>query len=1241
MDTLAESWTERGLLHLENGVPVALHSEIWVELGEALSGPTAPGPLVAALAELTARLGLQLLSMPRKILGELFVDGLADGRAVPVGDAAVVPPSSQAPVVVGAAPRAAVGSAQGGTRLVLAMSENWLRGVLPGTSAVDAVCSQKSMLDDASGLIAVVDNHYLVVTARSHMGLLAAVRYLVSEAYGAGLPQQKVAVVAAMQTVNGAGGLPQQRADGQLSPGESCDASRSAACAPSLDHLFGVDGVYQNTGDVLPKLQVAVVLRPQQAAAEPLLELVARFALGAGAVRFPLTYLAASEQPSESVCALEFDVQSEETAVVTPYIESRGETVRFVAASTAGMAELVSGVIDAWFEAGDYVSRLDWRGKLAAVQSTYPDVAMRARVEMTLEGALRARPFTSVNVSQSLGVGLQAWAMRQHVALAARPAPLMWTVDWTDAGELDALEQRLWAVWPDLQKAVQGGPDYDNDRIEVEVLTSVSASSFARWAASIREQMQEKLLGDAALSGSSEVNQNHSLDVTFVYRDVYKAGLHWFLQDVLPQLTTHRGVDGIDISARRFEIGATALELPQRFLQEMFPADAILAKRMAIPIERIRLQLHDADGPMFQVVAKDATGAVLQQWTWDGMTEVLAYVPFEVASAGEPDPDEARCVCVPSAGLRITRVLASGKRETMVTEAVSTNYTRFWRWFQTQIVDKIPVMALSQQDGPGHRAANGPTPFERLAVDVCIDGSEVRTGIHEEFTSFPEALHEDIYFYTLQRLQAYGRVTGNRVWDSPGSIIPYIHIREGAPRARIQMYGYDSDLTLTVAADDGSWEVPVCAKIESERHVHIHRVAWTGSGWTVLELSGAPAEVLEPLRLWLNGNEGLDVQQAKLSSAGEQARAGAGPSQRAGLDSERDILHNEDIAEWIADHRQQIPGRGFALEYSFQGRPIWALELMTPVRATQLTSRAKQMLYKPTLFITARHHANEVSSTNAALWLLQCLVENPRQLEAFNLVIVPLQNVDGAALHADLVEEHPYWKHHAARFNACGLEFARDYFRPDTPFGESRTMKLLWDLWKPDLYLDDHGIPSHEWIQPFSGYSSPPSFPVSYWIPHAQMYTIWHQLEGEQPSRDQSLSEQIASRLAHDDAVHSVNQEFLTRYLRWGHAFAPAKFPVDTVDGVITYRSAVKPDANGRNLIARFPDWVTADLVTEVNDETVHGDALHAVARAHQLVHEAILRWLEGVAVRVNCSLAADADGVVVALARKRPLAQR
>ena len=119
--------------------------------------------------------------------------------------------------------------------------------------------------------------------------------------------------------------------------------------------------------------------------------------------------------------------------------------------------------------------------------------------------------------------------------------------------------------------------------------------------------------------------------------------------------------------------------------------------------------------------------------------------------------------------------------------------------------------------------------------------------------------------------------------------------------------------------------------------------------------------------------------------------------------------------------------------------------------------------------------------------------ENYREiLKKLNLVIIPFENVDGGNIHYQLQKQNPKWKFHVARFNSVGKEIAWDYWK-ETKYGEAKAFPIIWNKWLPDFGVDNHGVPTHEWDQPFSGYVSP-SF-KGFWLPRALFYGYFWYLD--------------------------------------------------------------------------------------------------------------------------------------------------
>ena len=112
-------------------------------------------------------------------------------------------------------------------------------------------------------------------------------------------------------------------------------------------------------------------------------------------------------------------------------------------------------------------------------------------------------------------------------------------------------------------------------------------------------------------------------------------------------------------------------------------------------------------------------------------------------------------------------------------------------------------------------------------------------------------------------------------------------------------------------------------------------------------------------------------------------------------------LHEKELIGYeqcmaIIEELKHVPGiEVFRTARSYTGRELYAIWLK-PEREGYL-SMTKRLTKCPSEIINARHHANEVSSTNASFILLKKLLtdETYRDLpEKLNLILVPMENVD-------------------------------------------------------------------------------------------------------------------------------------------------------------------------------------------------------------------------------------------------------
>lgn len=315
-------------------------------------------------------------------------------------------------------------------------------------------------------------------------------------------------------------------------------------------------------------------------------------------------------------------------------------------------------------------------------------------------------------------------------------------------------------------------------------------------------------------------------------------------------------------------------------------------------------------------------------------------------------------------------------------------------------------------------------------------------------------------------------------------------------------------------------------------------------------------------------------------------------------------------------HVNRLPGVTVRdVERSYRGRTIAAIEVVKPDGAA-VCSRMKLAAMKPTHLIVARHHANEVASTTAALRFVELLATDPGMMplrDHCNVVVIPDENPDGTALHAMLMAEHPTWKHHAARYNAVGVEFSNHMGDPDTIYGEARVRPRLMHEWRPDVVTDNHGVPSHEWWQPFAGGQNPPRFRISYWLCQALIYGICRYLP-DAPHADfaAAMRETVSRAIAAEPDLAAANRVYAERYARWGHQYVLEMFPATYHGDMLWFFNALEitPGTPPRDIAMRAPNMVSAAWVTEVIDETAQGAHLALVAKAHLTANIALTKMM-------------------------------
>jgi hypothetical protein len=343
---------------------------------------------------------------------------------------------------------------------------------------------------------------------------------------------------------------------------------------------------------------------------------------------------------------------------------------------------------------------------------------------------------------------------------------------------------------------------------------------------------------------------------------------------------------------------------------------------------------------------------------------------------------------------------------------------------------------------------------------------------------------------------------------------------------------------------------------------------------------------------------------------------------------------------------------------SYLGRDIWAMDLMPPFEATHW-SHAKATTTKPTIVYSARQHANEVSSTSHVLKLAELLLTDPEQREKLrkvNVVIHPITNPDGAQLAYDLQKITPHYMLHAGYLGALGVDVTAAQGDPDPIYPETKVRPELWRTWLPDVFLNPHGYPTHEWVQLFSEYAAWVRNRVvetrDYWSMRGWWMPGFAWLDDPKYPRHKAeqieLRRRIAAAINAAPEVVALNRRAYDRYARYTFAFDQKNFKLDFTDGVLIY-TAIKgaraeqrgagpgTGGGGGSFMTRYPNVTIWEGVTEAPDETARGEWLKLVATAGLQWDKAILQYLVDGNHVVERKAEPFWGGVSLSLGRARP----
>ncbi|NWG01238.1 MAG: hypothetical protein HXY44_00085 [Syntrophaceae bacterium] len=753
---------------------------------------------------------------------------------------------------------------------------------------------------------------------------------------------------------------------------------------------------------------------------------------------------------------------------------------------------------------------------------------------------------------------------------------------------------------------------------EPEKITSIVIQIFMTRPEAVRRNIERQFKKWVSQFGI-EVNR-----VKITVLNAYKPGLSWIKEVVLKEIK-ELNVDRIEIAFKEFH--KKGLEEPLRWLQEIHPVDEILSRGLSISKNKIEFKKTTQLKEVYRFRAW-RKGKVVYERSFSPKWIAQPYLtPFQRAAKVHP-----------TTGWIEMKI--NGKEIT--TQRIKTGIEKIWEIYQRDILRLIEKEMKKVLSGK-RRFLPGPV-FDELRFDVYFYYPMEPLKIDEERISPLEALHEDIYFVTLDY---FSNLLKNKGISnlSLGRILPIIH-----PGNR----GEDERFKFTLVHRR---KKPQSFREAVETQITLNEILFKWSKTEIdfsLEIErGNDLKKLKDQLTYFNLSGDRDFRITKISKDEFGRRKLRAHAIGKGFKLKNQLIRKIGRLEDIPDDRpigyreslklihsfDGIQGIKVIREgRSFEGRSLYSLEHTYPYQSAFI-SHAKQIIFKPTFFINCRHHANEISSTNAGFKLSYLLTQAPqyrRLLKRVNVVINPMENPDGVVLLKEMLKNTPTDKLHAARYNGAGQEYYEEYFNPKTPFGEARAKSSIWERWLPDICVDNHGFPSHEWEQPFSGYS--PYRYRDFWIPRALVYLYLPHLKGKNRSQTrfntEALRHCLGKNISKDKRVIILNRRYSERYWKYRRRWLERSSCIpEGVEFLPLQKKFQKI-----NYAILHPHITTIDFISEVADEVTRGRQLKSCISAHLQINLAVINLLNNLSLRVKKILLSDGKNNRFIWYRQRPL---
>lgn len=765
-----------------------------------------------------------------------------------------------------------------------------------------------------------------------------------------------------------------------------------------------------------------------------------------------------------------------------------------------------------------------------------------------------------------------------------------------------------------------------------------------------------------------ELKEKGVKDVECKIYNSYKQGFSWITEKIIPYMKHEintESIKNIVINFKPFlpegttewsdEDGATPkldadrennenkwFDLPIRFLQELYPVDDIIAQELNIDREKIIFEDNENMEKTyeFSCISKD--------------DEVMFTDEFEVKTFERPYLNEFPKIAKVHPTTGWIKVYINGS--VVIDKRIKTDLENIWDFYQEEVLSstKDYIMEITN----GEIKAECQPFFKQLKLEIEASEPDYKIPTRKDLISSLDSLHEDIYFVGLDFFKILGMRTSGEATNEPGLVLPMIKKAKGKnPKIKTTLIK-EKFKTPVIFIDNKQVEL----EQKSFNKLNLYKILQKDNNTTIcfkienketFELLSKYCRLIENkilnnpvVNLLYNIKFDLFEKGELISSSFINKELNIKKTEKIYIDSRKvktDELIGYDDYIKIMKHLENVKGiKTYPITKSYQGRDIYAIE-MIDYDINEIVSRYKLINSKPVYYINSRHHANEVSSTNAAFDLVKLLLnddEYKEYLKKINIVIIPFENADGGYIHYELQKQNPEWKLHIARYNSVGKEFAYDYFNPDTKYTEALAYTRLWYKWLPDVIVDNHGVPSHEWDQQFSGYVSP--WFKGFWLPRALYYGYFWYLKPEQYKENREVSEGIQDAVAdyinEDNEMSEWNHDWKDRFEKYANKWMPKLFPADYYKNLIFYWIPYEQNDKGYHSSHRYPNITCMDWTTEVSDETAQGEYLRLCAKAHLKACLATMKYINCLNAKPEVLDTEEENLIILKKIRKRPL---